>query len=77
MVIDPESKMIYLLGGYDGHRDLADFWAYNIRDNMWTCVSPDTRLQSGMLLLVSWLWRASFAMDALTFSRSVIVGGCE
>lgn len=33
---------------YDGRRDLADFWMYNIRDNMWTCISENTEDDGGM-----------------------------
>lgn len=47
MCIDPEAEMIYLLGGWDGFRDLGDFWSYNINTNHWTCISGDTTEQDG------------------------------
>lgn len=42
MCIDVEAKQIYLLGGWDGQRDLADFWRYHIEDNQWELLSRDT-----------------------------------
>jgi hypothetical protein len=42
MCIDPSSSTVYLLGGWDGHKSLADFWAYNIDDDKWTVLSHDT-----------------------------------
>lgn len=38
-----QSGIIYMLGGWNGTTDLADFWAFDIRGNRWTCLSPDTR----------------------------------
>jgi muskelin len=43
MCIDVDSATIYLFGGWDGNKDLADFWAFNCRSGMWTCISEDTR----------------------------------
>lgn len=47
MSFDPREKMIYLLGGWDGHRDLGDFWRYDIGSGIWTCLSDDTRREGG------------------------------
>ncbi|CEP10390.1 hypothetical protein [Parasitella parasitica] len=44
---NPERERIYLFGGWNGKRDLSDFWCYNIRDNRWKMLSPDTTLQGG------------------------------
>jgi hypothetical protein len=44
MCIDSEYKKIYLFGGWDGKRDLSDFWCFNIRDNRWRRLSSDTTL---------------------------------
>lgn len=38
-------EMIYLLGGWDGFKDLGDFWSYNINTNHWKCISGDTTEQ--------------------------------
>eukprot|EP00051_Salpingoeca_urceolata_P006576 m.86923 g.86923 ORF g.86923 m.86923 type:complete len:836 (+) comp14891_c0_seq3:166-2673(+) len=42
MCFDSETGLLYLLGGWDGKRDLADFWQYSIHDNQWTLLSADT-----------------------------------
>ena len=47
MTIDAENGMVYLLGGWDGKRDLADFWCYSIVHGQWRCLSLDTRSQGG------------------------------
>uniref|UniRef100_A0A914UQZ7 Muskelin n=1 Tax=Plectus sambesii TaxID=2011161 RepID=A0A914UQZ7_9BILA len=47
MVIDCASDTIYLLGGWDGCSDLADFWKYNIESGRWTCISEDTAAEGG------------------------------
>lgn len=33
---------MYLFGGWDGTQDLADFWAYSVKENQWACISRDT-----------------------------------
>ena len=43
MCIDTESRIIYLIGGWDGTKDLADFWKYEIDHQRWTCLSEDLR----------------------------------
>ena len=43
MCIDSEAGVIYLFGGWDGTRDLADFWAFKEQDRQWHCISMDTR----------------------------------
>ncbi|KAJ3612188.1 hypothetical protein NHX12_020464 [Muraenolepis orangiensis] len=47
MVIDVQSETVYLFGGWDGTQDLADFWAYTVQENQWTCISRDTEKESG------------------------------
>lgn len=47
MSFDPVDKAIYLLGGWDGHRDVGDFWRYDISTATWTCLSEDTRREGG------------------------------
>uniref|UniRef100_A0A8C4QGM5 Muskelin 1, intracellular mediator containing kelch motifs n=1 Tax=Eptatretus burgeri TaxID=7764 RepID=A0A8C4QGM5_EPTBU len=47
MVIDVITETIYLFGGWDGTQDLADFWAYSVRDSQWTCLSKDTEKEGG------------------------------
>ncbi|XP_019501631.1 PREDICTED: muskelin [Hipposideros armiger] len=41
------SKTVYLFGGWDGTQDLADFWAYSVKENQWTCISRDTEKENG------------------------------
>ncbi|CAG8465178.1 12907_t:CDS:10 [Acaulospora colombiana] len=43
----PKAGHIYLLGGWDGSRDLSDFWVYDVNGNNWTLISTDTREQGG------------------------------
>ena len=46
-MMDPSSQMIYLFGGWDGNRDLSDFWAYNVALGKWTLISADTEADGG------------------------------
>ncbi|KAI9475469.1 MAG: Muskelin N-terminus-domain-containing protein [Benjaminiella poitrasii] len=45
--LDPERQKIYVLGGWDGKQELADFWCYSIKGNRWRLISSDTSLQGG------------------------------
>ncbi|KAG0207666.1 hypothetical protein BGX33_006694 [Mortierella sp. NVP41] len=47
MCIDTKDGYVYLMGGWDGARDLADFWAYHISSQTWILISADTSLQGG------------------------------
>ncbi|KAI8976566.1 Muskelin N-terminus-domain-containing protein [Pilobolus umbonatus] len=47
MCLDEERQKIYLFGGWDGEKDLADFWCYSIKGNSWKCISKDTERQDG------------------------------
>ncbi|KAI8900611.1 Muskelin N-terminus-domain-containing protein [Globomyces pollinis-pini] len=47
MCIDNDTEIIYLFGGWDGTRDLSDFWAYHCKEREWRCISLDTRKQGG------------------------------
>ena len=47
MCIDVEQGVIYLFGGWDGSRDLSDFWAYYEATGLWECISEDTRKENG------------------------------
>jgi hypothetical protein len=47
MCIDLENAVIYLFGGWDGEKELSDFWSYHITDNVWKLLSSDTRKQGG------------------------------
>ncbi|KAI8368114.1 Muskelin N-terminus-domain-containing protein [Radiomyces spectabilis] len=47
MCIDIDDRKIYLLGGWNGKRDLADFWCYNISEQRWRLLSSDTREKGG------------------------------
>ena len=39
--------MLYLFGGWDGNRDLADFWAFDIANIKWKLLSIDTENDGG------------------------------
>ena len=47
MSIDMEAQVIYLLGGWDGMADLADFWSFSVESAQWTCLSRDTEQEKG------------------------------
>ena len=42
MCADPETRTVYLFGGWDGQRSLDDFWAYDPRADAWRLLSPAT-----------------------------------
>lgn len=44
MVLDPVGEVLYLFGGWNGHEDLADLWAYNINTSAWSLICQDTSL---------------------------------
>ena len=43
MCIDSYDGKIYILGGWDGSKELADFWCYDIASKKWECIRNDTR----------------------------------
>jgi len=42
MALDPENGLIYLLGGWDGHKSLDDFWVYDLNAERWRVISYRT-----------------------------------
>ena len=49
MCMDTDQSVLYLLGGWDGIQDLADFWAFHGNDGKWECISLDTASEVGSL----------------------------
>ncbi|KAI0239365.1 hypothetical protein L0F63_003758 [Massospora cicadina] len=47
MCLNVPQGIIYVLGGWDGYQDLADFWEYDIAKQTWNQISADTRGQGG------------------------------
>ncbi|KAF0852294.1 muskelin [Andalucia godoyi] len=47
MSIDVDGRAIYMLGGWDGKRDLADFWKYDIVKDEWILLSENTTFVGG------------------------------
>ncbi len=45
MCIDSEAGVLYLYGGWDGSKELGDFWQFTMSSSKWTRLSPDTALQ--------------------------------
>jgi hypothetical protein len=43
MCIDVDYGLVYLFGGWDGQKDLSDFWCYNENTRLWNCLSMDTK----------------------------------
>jgi len=39
MCIDSAAGIIYLLGGWDGQKDLSDLWCFTIATGTWHCIS--------------------------------------
>ena len=46
MCIDPQSGKIYLFGGWDGQKNLDDFWVYDIRSESWQILSYATQREA-------------------------------
>lgn len=47
MELDSDKGILWLFGGWDGSKDLADLWAFHIRESRWRCISRDVRQQGG------------------------------
>ena len=47
LCIDSVQQHIYMFGGWDGSRDLADFWQYNITSGKWSLLSSDAAAEGG------------------------------
>ncbi|KAI8803988.1 Muskelin N-terminus-domain-containing protein [Cladochytrium replicatum] len=47
MEIDVETGRIYMFGGWDGSKNLSDFWMFDQDTRKWTCLSPDTQRDGG------------------------------
>ncbi|KAG8038628.1 hypothetical protein G9C98_007335 [Cotesia typhae] len=47
MVFDSVAEIIYLFGGWNGHKDLSDLWSYDIREKKWTLICQDTESVGG------------------------------
>lgn len=41
MCIDSAAGIVYLLGGWDGHKDLSDLWNFNIATGTWRCIATN------------------------------------
>ena len=51
MCMDVEKQTLFLLGGWDGSKELADFWMYHVPSAQWNCISDDmTTDVSGSIL---------------------------
>jgi hypothetical protein len=70
MVVSGSTETLYLLGGYNGKRNLADFWSWSINDRQWRLITENTELDGGPSA------RSLFKMvlDELT-GRIFILGG--
>ncbi|XP_060835034.1 muskelin [Rhopalosiphum padi] len=47
MCIDSATGIIYLLGGWDGHKDLSDLWCFTIATGIWRCISTNVEEHGG------------------------------
>lgn len=41
MCIDSAAGIVFLFGGWDGHKDLSDLWSFNIVTATWRCIAPN------------------------------------
>lgn len=41
MCIDSAAGIVYLLGGWDGHKDLSDLWSFIIKSGTWHCLASN------------------------------------
>lgn len=41
MCIDSATGNVYLLGGWNGHKDLSDLWSFNIATGIWHCITTN------------------------------------
>ena len=46
MCIDTQNGVIYMFGGWDGQKNLDDFWSYDIKKDQWRCIQLATARQS-------------------------------
>lgn len=47
LIIDSNSSVMYLFGGWDGFEDLSDLWSYNIKRNSWTLIHDRAEAYGG------------------------------
>ncbi|XP_001607967.2 muskelin [Nasonia vitripennis] len=47
MVLDSQSEVLYLFGGWNGNQDLADLWLYDINTSKWSLICQDTAAVGG------------------------------
>ena len=47
MVLDNNSNRLYLLGGWDGEKNLDDFWCFDINLSKWILISMNCQEQGG------------------------------
>jgi hypothetical protein len=47
MCVDPMNEVVYLFGGYNGSRELGDFWKFEQQRSRWILLSSDTSAQGG------------------------------
>ncbi|XP_062574316.1 muskelin-like isoform X1 [Saccostrea cucullata] len=47
MCLDLQNENLYLFGGWDGNKDLADFWVFSVPSKEWTCLSQNTEADGG------------------------------
>ena len=42
MCVDSDAGRLYLFGGWNGSRELGDFWQFTIANKEWKCLSLDS-----------------------------------
>ena len=47
MIWDSVTSRLFLLGGWDGKRDLSDFWSFDPTNSSWTLLSGDVEREGG------------------------------
>lgn len=50
MCIDSAVGIVFLLGGWDGYKDLSDLWSFNIATATWHCIA--TNVEEHVILFI-------------------------
>lgn len=79
MCIDCDGGQLYLCGGWDGGKELADLWQFTIKSQQWTCLNLDTSqevclfLEIIMIILTVVIYRVDQGQSLAMQCVSVLV----
>lgn len=67
------SESLYLFGGWDGNRDLSDFWVFSVPSKEWTCLSSDTHKEVRMKGVI-YAIKVCLAKYSYTVKHAIVPG---